>query len=43
MNGVNKDCVCKNVTCNRHGKCEECREFHKENKTACQRAEEAQK
>ena len=24
-----KDCPCKRINCQRHGKCEECREHHK--------------
>ncbi len=43
---INENCVCKNVTCPRHGNCVECRAFHGSNKeypkTSCQRLKEEQ-
>ncbi len=42
MPEINKDCPCTNVTCERHGICEECKAFHHANGglTTCEKAKQ---
>lgn len=39
---INENCPCKKKTCERHGKCDECRKYHAESKSqrpvACEKA-----
>jgi len=36
-NNINKNCVCKNLNCPRHGNCKTCQEHHKGGLTSCKK------